>query len=135
MKKKISFSTQGQRADIGHITIYRMLPNRYADGVGPFVFLDHFGPTRHAVNEPIQKNGNGAHPRRGIATLTYILNGEEEHFDSKGNYGKINSGGVQWMKSGIQFIQPFPDFCTLEFGNRVLNSHRSVSLFCLRIYF
>jgi redox-sensitive bicupin YhaK (pirin superfamily) len=100
MKKKISFSTQGQRADIGHIAIYRMLPNRYADAVGPFVFLDHFGPTRHAANEPIQKNGNGAHPHRGIATLTYILNGEEEHFDSKGNYGKIHSGGVQWMKAG-----------------------------------
>ena len=100
MKKKISFSTQGQRADIGHITIYRMLPNRYADAIGPFVFLDHFGPTRHAVNEPIQKNGNGAHPHRGIATLTYILNGEEEHFDSKGNYAKIHSGGVQWMKAG-----------------------------------
>ena len=100
MKKKISYSTQGQRADIGHITIYRMLPNRYADAVGPFVFLDHFGPTRHAANEPLQKNGNGAHPHRGIATLTYILNGEEEHFDSKGNYGKINSGGVQWMKAG-----------------------------------
>jgi redox-sensitive bicupin YhaK (pirin superfamily) len=100
MKKKISFSTKGQRADIGPITIYRMLPNRYADAVGPFVFLDHFGPTKHAANEPIQKNGNGAHPHRGIATLTYILNGEEEHFDSKGNYGKIYSGGVQWMKAG-----------------------------------
>ena len=100
MKKQISFSTQGQRADIGKITIYRMLPNRYADAVGPFVFLDHFGPTKHAANELIQKNGNGAHPHRGIATLTYILNGEEEHFDSKGNYGKINSGGVQWMKAG-----------------------------------
>ena len=100
MKKKISFSTHGQRADIGNITIYRMLPNRYADAVGPFVFLDHFGPTRHTVDEPVQKNGNGAHPHRGIATLTYILNGEEEHFDSQGNYGKINSGGVQWMKAG-----------------------------------
>jgi len=100
MKKKISFSTHGQRADIGNITIYRMLPNRYADAVGPFVFLDHFGPTRHAVDEPVQKNGNGAHPHRGIPTLTYILNGEEEHFDSQGNYGKINSGGVQWMKAG-----------------------------------
>jgi redox-sensitive bicupin YhaK (pirin superfamily) len=104
MKKKISFSAQGQRADIGQITVYRMLPNRYADAVGPFVFLDHFGPTRHAINEPIQKNGNGAHPHRGIATLTYILNGEEEHFDSKGNYGKINSGGVQWMKAGTGIV-------------------------------
>src|SRR6267378_532680 len=104
MKKKISFSTQGQRADIGTITIYRMLPNRYTDAVGPFVFLDHIALTRHAADEPIQKNGNGAHPHRGIATLTYLLNGEEEHFDSKGNYGKINSGGVQWMKAGNGII-------------------------------
>jgi redox-sensitive bicupin YhaK (pirin superfamily) len=100
MKKKISFSTRGQRADIGDITIHRLLPNRYADAVGPFVFLDHIGPTKHAPDEPTQKNGNGAHPHRGIATLTYILKGEEEHFDSKGNYGKIHSGGLQWMKAG-----------------------------------
>lgn len=104
MKKKISFSTRGQRADIGHHTIYRMLPNRYADAVGPFVFLDHIAPTKHASDEPIQKNGNGAHPHRGIATLTYLLNGEEEHFDSKGNYGKVNSGGIQWMKAGNGII-------------------------------
>ena len=100
MKKKISFSTQGQRANIGQITIHRMLPNSHANAVGPFVFLDHIGPTKHAADEPIQKNGNGAHPHRGIATLTYLLNGEEEHFDSKGNYGKVNSGGIQWMKAG-----------------------------------
>jgi len=86
------------------MTIYRMLPNRYADAVGPFVFLDHIGPTKHAANEAIQKNGNGAHPHRGIATLTYLLNGEEEHFDSKGNYGKVNSGGIQWMKAGNGII-------------------------------
>src|SRR6267154_3120938 len=104
MKKKISFSTQGQRADIGHYTIYRMLPNRYADAVGPFVFLDYLPPAKHSGNEPIQKNGNGAHPHRGIATLTYVLKGEEEHFDSKGNYGKVNSGGLQWMKAGNGII-------------------------------
>jgi redox-sensitive bicupin YhaK (pirin superfamily) len=104
MKKKIIFSTKGQRADIGNIVIHRMLPNRYADAVGPFVFLDHIGPTKHAADEPVQKNGNGAHPHRGIATLTYILNGEEEHFDSKGNYGKIHSGGVQWMKAGSGIV-------------------------------
>jgi redox-sensitive bicupin YhaK (pirin superfamily) len=104
MKKKIIFSTKGQRADIGKIVIHRMLPNSYTDAVGPFVFLDHIGPSKHVMDEPVQKNGNGAHPHRGIATLTYILNGEEEHFDSKGNYGKIRSGGVQWMKAGSGIV-------------------------------
>ena len=36
---------KGQRADIGIMTIYRMLPNRYANKVGSFVFLDHISPT------------------------------------------------------------------------------------------
>jgi len=110
MKKQISFSVQGRRADIGHHTIYRILPNRYADAVGPFVFLDYIPPTNHSANELIKKGndkgrqGTGAHPHRGIATLTYILNGESEHFDSRGHYARVNSGGAQWMKAGNGII-------------------------------
>jgi len=101
MKKEISFSTKGHRADVGPITINRMLPNRYANKVGPFVFLDHAAPV---IKESIHKDGMGAHPHRGIATLTYVMQGEEEHFDSAGNRGKIRSGGVQWMKAGNGII-------------------------------
>ncbi len=101
MKKEISFSTKGNRADLGSLTINRMLPNRYANKVGPFVFLDYVAP---AIKETITKNGMGAHPHRGIATLTYIRQGEEEHFDSAGNYAKINSGGIQWMKAGTGIV-------------------------------
>ena len=105
MKKKISFSTQGQRADIGEYIINRILPNRYADAVGPFVFLDHALPIKHSPDEPIKKvNGSGAHPHRGIATLTYILNGEADHHDSKGHQAKVRSGGAQWMKAGNGII-------------------------------
>ena len=46
------------------------------------------------------KEGTGAHPHRGIATLTYILKGEGEHFDSRGHHAKVHSGGIQWMKAG-----------------------------------
>lgn len=101
MKKKTSFSTKGQRADIGDLTIYRILANRYADAVGPFVFLDHIVPKVHssALN-----NGTGGHPHRGIATLSYIIEGEDEHFDSAGNYAKVYSGGIQWMKAGNGII-------------------------------
>jgi redox-sensitive bicupin YhaK (pirin superfamily) len=101
MKKKTSFSTQGQRADIGDLVIYRILANRYADAVGPFVFLDHIVPS---IQKKVTKEGTGAHPHRGIATLTYILNGEDEHFDSAGNYARVHSGGVQWMKAGNGII-------------------------------
>lgn len=97
MNKKTSFSTKGQRADIGDLTINRLLANRYTDAVGPFVFLDHIVPK---VLPAAMASGTGGHPHRGIATLTYIIEGEDEHFDSAGNYAKVYSGGVQWMKAG-----------------------------------
>lgn len=100
MAKQISFTAQGQRADIGDIVIYRILPNRYAEAVGPFVFLDHIAPTERPAGKPLIKAGTGAHPHRGIATLTYILSGEGEHFDSRGNHATVHSGGIQWMKAG-----------------------------------
>jgi len=101
MQRKISFISQGRRADIGEYKINRILPNRYAEAVGPFVFLDHLMPAKHSPNEPPNVvNGTGAHPHRGIATLTYILNGEADHFDSAGHHAKVKSGGVQWMKAG-----------------------------------
>ena len=105
MKKKISFTTQGHRADIGQYKINRILPNTYVEAVGPFVFLDHLMPAKHSPDEPVKVvNGSGAHPHRGIATLTYIINGEADHFDSAGHHAKVKSGGVQWMKAGSGII-------------------------------
>lgn len=101
MKKIVNFSTKGGRADIGPISINRMLPNRYARKIGPFVFLDHVAPV---IKETIHTEGMGAHPHRGIATLTYVMQGEDEHFDSMGNRAKIYSGGAQWMKAGTGII-------------------------------
>jgi redox-sensitive bicupin YhaK (pirin superfamily) len=105
MKKEISFSSQGHRADIGEYIINRILPNRYADAVGPFVFLDHALPIKHSPDEPNKvPNGKGAHPHRGIATVTYVLNGEADHLDSRGHHAKVRSGGAQWMKAGNGII-------------------------------
>lgn len=104
MKKKIDFTIQGRRADIGDIIIYRLLPNHYTKTVGPFVFLDHIAPVEHKNKKEDKKSGTGPHPHRGIATLTYLLNGEGEHFDSRGHHAKVHSGGVQWMKAGNGII-------------------------------
>jgi redox-sensitive bicupin YhaK (pirin superfamily) len=97
MKKNTSFSAKGQRADIGELVINRILPNRYSEAVGSFVFLDHIGPQ---VLDAVLQNGTGGHPHRGIATLSYIMEGENEHIDSAGHHTKVYSGGIQWMKSG-----------------------------------
>ena len=114
MKKQISYLGRGQRADIGDTTIYRILPNRYTDAVGPFVFLDHIAPAVH--HAPI--NGStGPHPHRGIATLSYILHGQVEHFDSIGNRARVSSGGVQWMKAGSGIVHD--EFLTLDTGSNL----------------
>ncbi|TKC59118.1 pirin family protein [Pedobacter hiemivivus] len=102
MKKQIISYVQGERADIGEIVINRVLPNRYANKVGPFVFLDHVLPV--VKKEVMRANEGKAHPHRGIATLTYVLQGEAEHFDSRGNRATIYSGGAQWMKAANGII-------------------------------
>ncbi len=102
MNKEVSFKIRGHRADIGDISINRYLPNQYTYHVGHFVFLDHILP--FAIKNVRRVNPEAAHPHRGIATLSYILNGEVEHFDSRGNRGAVHSGGVQWMKAGNGII-------------------------------
>lgn len=99
MKKitPISRILQGKRADIGNYKIDRIIPNRFIEAVGPVVFLDHLLPL---IEINTKQEWMGAHPHRGIATLTYILNGEAEHLDSRGHHAKVHSGGVQWMKAG-----------------------------------
>lgn len=105
MKKNIINVKQSHRADVGEYKIYRVLPAHEVRAVGPFVFLDYVPPILHAADEPRKVvNGEGAHPHRGIATLTYVLNGEADHFDSNGHHAKVYSGGVQWMKAGNGII-------------------------------
>src|SRR5882672_299698 len=105
MKKKVNITARGHRADVGPIKVNRIVGNRFVDAVGPIVFLDHALPVKRSFGEPRHKaNGEGAHPHRGIATLTYMFNGEAVHLDSKGHFAKVNSGGVQWMKAGNGII-------------------------------
>ena len=105
MEKQINFAIHGHRADVGDYVINRLLPNRYLDSVGPFVFLDHATPVIHQLDAPLKvPNGSGAHPHRGIATLTYVISGEADHYDSTGNHTTVHSGGAQWMKAGTGII-------------------------------
>ena len=83
-------------APVGTFTVRRALPARDRHAVGPWVFLDHFGPFRAAPG----KDGVGAHPHAGIETVTYLLSGRNEHRDSAGHTGIVSAGGAQWMTAG-----------------------------------
>ncbi|MFT4644657.1 MAG: redox-sensitive bicupin YhaK (pirin superfamily) [Planctomycetota bacterium] len=82
------------------ITIIRGLPNQHFSSIGSIVLLDHIAEKTFLPKTPKMPDGSFAHPHRGIATLTYILDGGIHHLDSNGGEGKVYSGGLQWMKSG-----------------------------------
>lgn len=87
---------QSQVAPVGTFTVRRALPFRERHSVGPWVFLDHFGPFRVKASG----DGVGAHPHAGIETVTYLLSGRQEHRDSAGHTGIVGAGGAQWMTAG-----------------------------------
>jgi len=83
--------------DIGDFLVGRLLPFRKKRMVGPFIFIDHMGPT---VLGPGQYMDVDQHPHIGLATLTFLLEGEIEHRDSIGTRQVIRPGSVNWMVAG-----------------------------------
>ncbi|KAJ8292806.1 Mitochondrial distribution and morphology protein 34 [Rhodotorula toruloides] len=73
-------------------TVRRSIGTAQLRNFTPFLMLDNF----------LVKEGAGFpdHPHRGMTTLTYMLEGEFEHEDSKGNKGKIGPGDLQFMIAG-----------------------------------
>lgn len=61
----------------------------------PFVFLDLF-----ELNAKGMPRGFGMHPHSGIATLTYMIEGEVAYEDTTGKSGTLPSGGMEWMQAG-----------------------------------
>jgi len=77
--------------------VRRAIPSRAVPAVGPFIFLDHLGPTDYG---PGEAKGAPTHPHAGLETLTYLLEGRGWHLDSLGNSGAMRPGEVQWMCAG-----------------------------------
>ena len=78
------------------LRVRRALPDAGLKAVGPWVFLDHFGP----LLVPKGDEGTPPHPHAGIETVTYLFDGGMNHRDSAGHEGLVGGGGVQWMTAG-----------------------------------
>src|SRR5438876_10351342 len=97
MTSAISAIIDGRRRDVGGFTVRRVLPSRAFRLVGPFIFLDHMGPLTLPPGEGIDV---WPHPHIGLATVTYLLDGELIHRDSLGSHQSIQHGEINWMTAG-----------------------------------
>jgi redox-sensitive bicupin YhaK (pirin superfamily) len=88
----------GNEKDLGGgFKVLRLLPSRERQGVGPFLFFDHFGP---ATVRPQDNFDVRPHPHIGLATVTYLFEGAMEHKDSLGSVQVILPGAINWMTAG-----------------------------------
>lgn len=83
--------------DIGDFLVGRLLPFRKKRMVGPFIFIDHMGPSEIG---PSKYMDIGQHPHIGLSTLTYLFQGEIIHRDTVGSHQRITPGSVNWMTAG-----------------------------------
>ena len=87
-----------RQRDLGDgFMVMRALPSGATRNVGPFVFFDAFGPT---TLQPHRGMDVRPHPHIGLATVTYLLDGEILHRDSLGTEARIRPGEVNWMTAG-----------------------------------
>jgi len=87
----------GRDIALGALTVTRVLPVKGKRLVGPWCFLDRFGP--HTFDHPAAMDV-GAHPHMGLQTVTWLLDGELVHYDSLGFESLLQAGGVNVMTSG-----------------------------------
>ena len=83
--------------DLGGFSVRRLLPAAELRSVGPFLFFDHLGP---AVFSPGKGIDVRPHPHIGLATITYVFEGEIMHRDSLGMVQPIRPNEINWMTAG-----------------------------------
>lgn len=95
----IKVITSGERhhADMGWLSTY-----------WHFSFAEYYDPANmnwgalRVFNDDVIRPGRGfgAHPHRDMEIVTYVLEGELEHRDNRGNTGVVHPGEVQVMSAG-----------------------------------
>jgi len=87
--------------DLGAFKVNRTLPARERTMVGPFIFVDEFGPARLPAGQGMDVR---PHPHINLATVTYLFEGAIEHRDSIGSHAVIEPGAVNLMTAGSGIV-------------------------------
>ena len=86
-----------EREIVDDFKVRRALPSAKRRMVGPFIFLDQMGPQVLRANRGLDV---APHPHIGLATVTYLFEGELMHRDGLGTVQPIRPGEVNWMTAG-----------------------------------
>ncbi len=79
------------------MTVRRTLPQRAVSLVGPWCFLDHYGPDEVGSSGGMRVP---RHPHTGLATVSWLFSGEIDHLDSAGNAARVRPGELNLMLAG-----------------------------------
>jgi quercetin 2,3-dioxygenase len=89
--------TEARNAQVGDITVRRLLPLRLRRSVGAWCFIDHYGPMDV---DGVTGMSVPPHPHIGLQTVTWLLAGNVLHRDSLGSEQLITPGQLNLMTSG-----------------------------------
>ena len=87
--------------DLGGFQVRRAVPSEDCRMVGPFVFVDQFGPARLQSGEGMDVR---PHPHINLATVTWLFEGAIDHRDSLGTLSTIRPGTVNLMTAGSGIV-------------------------------
>jgi len=87
--------------DLGDFKVNRSLPAKERTMVGPFIFVDEFGPARLPAGRGMDVR---PHPHINLATVTYLFDGAIEHRDSIGSHAVIEPGAINLMTAGSGIV-------------------------------
>lgn len=79
------------------MTVHRTIPARRRSTIGPWCFLDHYGPDDVAETGGMRV---ARHPHTGLATVSWLFTGEIDHLDSAGNSAVVRPGELNLMIAG-----------------------------------
>ncbi len=97
----IALRVEPKEKSLGEFTVRRVLPSIDRRSVGPFVFFDHMGPAEFPPGKGVNVR---PHPHIGLATITYLFDGEIMHRDSLGYVQAIREGAVNLMTAGSGIV-------------------------------
>jgi redox-sensitive bicupin YhaK (pirin superfamily) len=87
--------------DLGGFQVRRAVPSPNCRMVGPFVFVDQFGPARLDLGQGMDVR---PHPHINLATVTWLFEGAIDHRDSLGTLATITPGQVNLMTAGTGIV-------------------------------